>query len=164
MQHSVICPACTTVNAPEAIFCSNSACHKALGDFPYVRETLQARLKWHERLADRVSAFVGTPYFLLIHAIWFIIWMVVNAMSGLAFDQYPFNLLAILLGIEAIFVTGFLLINSKRQTERAELRNEIDYEVSVKTYRRLGELTTMMRSLSQRLDRIEGQSTDRRPR
>src|SRR6185503_12981184 len=116
--------------------------------FRYVREELLAKARWHELLADRVTAFVGKPHFLVVHAVWFAIWIAVN--TGIVamyahFDEYPFGLLGIILSVEAIFITGFLLISNNRQSAHADARGELDYEVNVRTYRRIGELDSVLR-------------------
>src|SRR5262245_46787021 len=119
MSEPIVCPACGGANPPDAVFCGNPACHKALGEFRYVREALFAKARRHELLADRVTAFVGKPHFLVVHALWFTIWIVANTgmVAMLAhFDEYPFGLLGIILSVEAIFITGFLLISNNRQS------------------------------------------------
>ena len=86
---------------------------------------------------------------------WFGLWIAVNTglvMIGRRFDDYPFSLLGILIAIEAIFVTGFLLITQKRQTDYADKRAELDYEVNVRTYRELGEIKRMLHAIERRLD------------
>lgn len=152
------CPACGGENERGAVFCANPACGKALGEFRYEREELQQVVRWHETLADRVSGFIGQPHFILVHFFWFLLWVAAN--TGLlaftrSFDQYPFGLLGILLSVETIFITGFLLISQKRQNARADLRAELDYEVNVRTYREIKELRAALRSLSERFDRME---------
>ena len=152
---SITCPACGGTNASDAIFCANPDCRKALGEFRYVQEEFSAESRWHETVAARVAAFVGHPYYIVLHVIWFAAWIAVNAgfvMVGRRFDDYPFSLLGILISIEAIFVTGFLLITQNRQTEHADKRAELDYEVNVRTYRELGEIKRMLHSIERRLD------------
>lgn len=153
----IICPVCNGENPPDAVFCGNPACCKALGEFRYVREELTAA--WHERMADRVAGFVGRPQFLAVHALWFLFWVAVNT-GALAvvtrFDDYPFGLLGIILSIEAIFITGFLLISQNRQSTHADKRAELDYEVNVRTYREIHEIDTLLRAILARLDRLEG--------
>jgi uncharacterized membrane protein len=151
----IICPACGGSNVPDAVFCANPHCGKALGEFRYVREELAARSRWHETLAARVAAFVSHPFYIIVHVIWFAAWIAVNTgfvMLGRRFDDYPFSLLGILIAIEAIFVTGFLLITQNRQNEHADKRAELDYEVNVRTYRELGEIKRMLRDIERRLD------------
>lgn len=155
----ITCPGCGGENPASAVFCGNPACHKALGEFRFVREELLKKARWHELVADRVAGFIGKPQFLVVHGVWFAVWVAVN--TGLvamfqAFDAYPFGLLGIVLSIEAIFITGFLLISQNRQNAHADERAELDYEVNVRTYRRLNEIDATLQEVITRLDRLEG--------
>ena len=155
MREPIVCPACGGTNPPDAVFCG---CSKALGEFRYVREELVAAARWHERLADRVSSFVGKPHFLAVHVFWFTGWVALN--TGIVavmarFDAYPFSLLGIILSIEAIFITGFLLISQNRQNAHADKRAELDYEVNVRTYREIHEIDGMLRVIVERLEKLE---------
>lgn len=141
LPEEIVCPACHNLNPKEGVFCVH--CHKALGEFRFVREEVLASATWHEQIAERVTLFVGKPYFLVTHALWFLFWVIVNTGAFALirrFDNYPFSLLGILLSIEAIFITGFLLISQNRQNAFADKRAELDYEVNVRTYRRLNDI------------------------
>ena len=153
---SVPCPACGGENPPESIFCAH--CDKALGPFRFVREEIQGVATPHELLADKVTDFIARPTFFAVHALWFALWVAANA--GIfavfrRFDSYPYNLLSILLSIEAIFITGFLLISQNRQQRYMEKATELDYEVNVRAYREIQELQAMVREALTRLERLE---------
>jgi uncharacterized membrane protein len=164
MLEPIICPACGGANPPEAVFCGNPACQKALGEFRYVSEELKATTRWYERVADRIAGFVGRPHFLALHAFWFAVWIAAN--TGLVamaqFDEYPFGLLGIILAIEAIFITGVLLISQNRQSVHFDKRAELDYEVNVRTYREIHRVDTMLRVLMDRLQGLETVVRERR--
>lgn len=152
------CPVCGGENPHDAVFCGNPQCKKALGDFKYVLEELRAETKWYESLASRVARFIGQPHFIMVHIGWFIAWVVLN--TGIvvavgAFDQYPFNLLGILLAIEAVFITGFLLIDDSREDAHAAKLAELDYEVNVRTYRKLQEIDEKLEAILRRVERTE---------
>lgn len=154
----IFCPACGHENASDAVFCAGTACHKALGEFEYVHEVLKAETRWHEALAEKISSFISNPSFFVVHAFWFGIWVAIN--TGVvvlvrAFDAYPFGLLGIILAIEAIFITGFLLISQNRQSIHADKRAELDYEVNVRTYREIRQIKAMLQTLERELKRIE---------
>jgi uncharacterized membrane protein len=162
---SIICPDCGKENASEAVFCASARCHKALGEFTYVLEELKAETRWHEALAEKVSSFIGNPSFFVVHAFWFAIWVAIN--TGIfalvqAFDTYPFGLLGIILSIEAIFITGFLLISQTRQSVHADKRAELDYEVNVRTYREIRQIKAMLQALEQALK--EGEAAEQGPK
>ena len=157
-QTPIICPGCGGVNAPDSVFCGNPHCHKALGEFKYVLEELRAEAQWHEIVADRVSTFIGKPHFLLVHLLWFALWIAIN--TGLVvfitrFDEYPFGLLGIILAAEAIIITGVILISNNRQSAHADKRAELDYEVNVRTYREIDEIRAMVQALIERLGGLE---------
>jgi uncharacterized membrane protein len=71
------------------------------------------------------------------------------------FDLYPFGLLGIILSIEAIFITGFLLISQNRQSAHADKRSELDYEVNVRTFREIQKMQGLLADIQSRIDRIE---------
>ena len=154
----IACPMCGLENAPDAIFCANAACHKALGGFRYALEELQARKHWHEMMAERVTGFIGKPRFFACHVLWCVLWVGVNSglvMAVRQFDSYPFNLLGILLTAEAVLVTGFILIRENQQNAYADKRAEIDYEISVRTYREVAALHDSLAAMAARFDRME---------
>jgi Predicted membrane protein len=154
----IICPRCGGDNPSDAIFCGNPDCRKALGEFKYSAEEIDRESRLHEKVADRVSSFIGNPYFIVLHAVWFVLWVAVN--TGLItmsakFDEYPFGLLGIILSVEAIFITGFLLISQNRQSSFADKRSELDYEVNVRTFREIQNVRGLLESMQQRIDDIE---------
>ena len=57
--------------------------------------------------------------------------------------------------LEAIFITGFLLIGQNRQNAHADKRAELDYEVNVRTYREIHEIDAMLRTVVDRLEKLE---------
>ncbi|PYP80396.1 MAG: DUF1003 domain-containing protein [Gemmatimonadetes bacterium] len=155
------CPACGGTNEPDAVFCANDKCRKALGPFRYAAEEIDLRARWHERVAERVVGWVGHSSFFAVHLLWFAVWWIINAGSvrGIhPFDLYPYGLLGILLAGEAILLTGFVLISQNRQQVRGEIRTELDYEVNVRTYREVQALGEAMRRLEERMERM---STER---
>ncbi len=146
----VICPACGGENPEDAVFCGNHQCHKALGEFRYVLEELSAQKSWIEKLAYRVSVLVSTPHIITLHEFWFTVWILAN--EGYLgriqhFDEYPYGLLGIVLAIEAILITGFLLISQNYQYDYSEKRAELDYEINIRTYRKLIELEKQLAAL-----------------
>lgn len=149
-ETNVVCPACGGENPQDAVFCGNHDCHKALGEFKYVLEELAARQNWIEKLADKVTAFIAHPQFIILHMLWFSVWIFANAGwlgANIYFDRYPFDLLSFLLAIEAVLITGFLLISQNHQAAYSEKRAELDYEVNIRSYRKIIELEKQLESL-----------------
>jgi uncharacterized membrane protein len=155
---NIICPVCKGENPPDAIFCGAEGCHKAIGEFDYVAEEFTTSRSRLEKIADAVNDFTANPHFVTLHVAWFLLWILLNSgvlVFATRFDAYPFGLLGLLLGIEAIFITGFLLISQNRQNRYAEKRAELDYEVTVRSYRRLLELASSLEHIHERIARLE---------
>ena len=90
--------------------------------------------------------------------------MILNSgalVAGVVFDAYPYSLLGIILAIEAILITSFVLISQNRQNAHQDQRAELDYEVNVKAYRKLGEIQAALAQVTERLDALETKERDR---
>jgi uncharacterized membrane protein len=87
-----------------------------------------------QRVADWISWFSGSMWFLAINAVWFIVWIAVNTLPlGMPqFDPYPFGLLTMIVSLEAIFLSCFVLISQNRQAEKDRVRSDIEYDVNIK--------------------------------
>ena len=76
-----------------------------------------------EHVGGAVARFFGSLRFVLVEFLFVTAWVVVN--NGMVagaprFDPYPFPLLFLIVGIEFIFLTTFVLVNQKHQMRRAE--------------------------------------------
>jgi CRP/FNR family cyclic AMP-dependent transcriptional regulator len=99
-----------------------------------VNEEVEEHLSTLQRVADWIAWFSGSMSFLLLNLVWFVIWVAVNTMNlGMpAFDPYPFGLLTMIVSLEAIFLSCFVLISQNRQAEKDHVRSDIEYEVNIK--------------------------------
>jgi uncharacterized membrane protein len=99
-----------------------------------VNEEMEEHSTPLQRVADWIAWFSGSMPFLIINAAWFIIWISLNTLHlGIpAFDPYPFGLLTMIVSLEAIFLSCFVLVSQNRQTEKDRVRSDIEYEVNVK--------------------------------
>lgn len=87
-----------------------------------------------QHVADWIALFSGSMPFLLINLVWFLTWIAINTLPlGIpAFDPYPFGLLTMIVSLEAIFLSCFVLISQNRQSEKDHVRSDIEYEINVK--------------------------------
>src|SRR4051795_4414438 len=60
------------------------------------------------RAADRITAFSGSMTFVYLHVIWFGCWI------GFGVEKYPFGLLTMIVSLEAIFLSTFVMISQNR--------------------------------------------------
>lgn len=96
-------------------------------------EEAAAKLTVMERVTDVIAEFSGSLPFLILHFLWFSIWIGLNTIPGLlAFDPFPFGLLTMCVSLEAIFLSVIVLLSQNRQGAKDRIRADVDYEVNLK--------------------------------
>jgi uncharacterized membrane protein len=98
--------------------------HKFLIPVPKLKPPIDPALLKHEqeraearqnRVADRITAFSGSMLFVYIHVIWFGCWI------GFGVEDYPFGLLTMIVSLEAIFLSTFVMISQNRADARRQV-------------------------------------------
>ncbi|WP_218108376.1 DUF1003 domain-containing protein [Actinacidiphila rubida] len=102
---------------------------------PHERVVFARMLTTQDRVADAITSFSGTMLFVYLHAVWFAGWIAVN--EGLlgpraVFDRYPFGLLTMVVSLEAIFLSTFVMVSQNRQAARENVRADLDFETNVR--------------------------------
>jgi CRP/FNR family cyclic AMP-dependent transcriptional regulator len=108
--------------------------HTASRDMNEVEADKRTRVM---QIADWISDFSGSLRFLFIHIVIFFVWIILNVkplsdtrLGG--FDPYPFGLLTMVVSLEAIILSVFVLLSQNRQVARDRVRNDIEYSVNLK--------------------------------
>src|SRR5688572_10860081 len=69
-----------------------------------------------DRLADAVARFCGSMIFVWVHVAWFGAWITFNSLPGLPhFDSFPFTFLTLVVSLEAIFLSTFIMISQNQE-------------------------------------------------
>ena len=111
-----------------------------------------------DRVADAIASFSGTISFALLHVGWFVVWVVVNTrlIPGIpAFDPYPFQLLAMLVSLEAVLLSTFVLIKQNRMGLRADQRSHLDLQVNLLAEKEVTKVIQMLDRIADRLGAAE---------
>ena len=87
-----------------------------------------------ERIAGTVTRAAGTAVFAIAHLAWFAAWIVVNgrfigAMEP--FDPFPFSLLTMIVSLEAIFLSIWILISQNQMSRQADRREHLDLQINL---------------------------------
>jgi uncharacterized membrane protein len=84
-----------------------------------VKHAEQRAQSVQNRIADQITAFAGSVWFVYIHIIWFSLWI------GLGVEKYPYGLLTMIVSLEAIFLSTFVMISQNRaDAKRQVIANE----------------------------------------
>jgi uncharacterized membrane protein len=97
-----------------------------------------------ERIAERIATFTGSILFVWLHVVWFALWIAFN-IPWLGFqpiDPFPFTLLTMIVSLEAIFLSAFILMSENRQGRLADRRARVNLQVDMIAER---EITKLMK-------------------
>jgi uncharacterized membrane protein len=112
-----------------------------------------------DRISDAIANFVGSIPFVAMHVAWFGIWVGLNA--GLwKFDPYPFALLCMLVSLEGVLLSTFVLIKQNRMSQRADHRSHLDLQINLLAEKEVTKILQLQRLICQRLG-IEEAEADR---
>lgn len=85
-----------------------------------------------ERISDSITSFSGSMVFVYIHVVWFVVWIAINMVPGLPkFDPFPFGLLTMIVSLEAIFLSTFVLISQNREALMTEEQSTLDLQIDL---------------------------------
>jgi uncharacterized membrane protein len=91
---------------------------------PALRQHQEERAQsLQNRIADAITSFAGSMAFVYIHVAWFALWV------GLGAENYPYGLLTMIVSLEAIFLSTFVLISQNRQDEARRRMADDEYRV-----------------------------------
>jgi uncharacterized membrane protein len=75
------------------------------------------------RVADRVTDFAGSMVFVYVHIAWFIVWI----SSGV--EKFPFGLLTMIVSLEAIFLSTFVMISQNRADGKRQVLADAQWQI-----------------------------------
>ncbi len=125
---------------------------------PVVIKHLEKRAAdWQLRIADNITAFAGSMTFVYIHAVVFAVWIIVGEITG--FDAFPFGFLTLIVSLEAIFLSTFVMIGQNRQAAFTQSKADHDFREQEQELKLNTELTKTIHQLTQEVhQRVLGSS------
>lgn len=115
--------------------------------FHSIKAKANARRTNVEKMADFMTDFFGSSFFLFANLFFFVFWILINlgVFSSIApFDPYPFNLLTNIVSLEAIFLAIFVLISQNRTSKIDDLREEIHLQLNIISEKEVTKLIKML--------------------
>jgi len=143
--------------------------HKFLHPLPRLHAPIDPALLAHERerararqnrIADAITAFSGSMLFVYIHILWFACWI------GFGVEHYPFGLLTMIVSLEAIFLSTFVMISQNRADAKRQVIADEQWKLVQDEDKQNVELLDLSRqilTLTQEIRKLS-KSVDDRPR
>jgi len=135
--------------------------HPALSDVIERNIQNQVRLRieaisgrtFQERMADAITAFSGRMSFVYLHALWFGLWVLLNTgwIGMRPFDPFPYSLLTMIVSLEAIFLSTFVLISQNRSGAEADRRADLALHIGLLTEHEVTRALQMLDAIQEQL-------------
>ena len=106
-----------------------------------VRHAQERARRLGNRVADRITAFAGSMTFVYIHIVWFGCWI------GFGVEDYPFGLLTMIVSLEAIFLSTFVLISQNRADAKRQVIADQQWQTVQQEERQNEELLDLSRQI-----------------
>jgi len=105
-----------------------------------------------DRIADVIAKFCGSMTFVWVHVIWFGVWIGYNLLPGVKhIDPFPFTFLTLVVSLEAIFLSTFILISQNHDTRISERRNHLDLQINLLTEQENTTIINMLRAIGEKV-------------
>jgi uncharacterized membrane protein len=129
------CPACRAIDRADGV--EDGRLYKSAGRLVRNENALlRSLLDAQDLAAEKITNFAGSLTFVYIHAAWFGVWIALNiGLAGIdhEFDRFPFGLLTMIVSLEAIFLSTFVMVTQNRQAERSDIRSQLDFETNLRS-------------------------------
>lgn len=91
------------------------------------------RRTFGDKLADRVTEIAGSWGFIIVFCVFLILWMIINTILIVRFDEYPFILLNLILSCIAALQAPVIMMSQNRAAKKDSLRSLNDYKTDLKS-------------------------------
>lgn len=105
-----------------------------------------------DRIAEAIANFCGSMTFVWVHVAWFGGWIILNLIPGIPhFDQFPFTFLTLVVSLEAIFLSTFILISQNLETRISERRSHLDLQLNLLSEQENTKMITILLAIAEKV-------------
>jgi uncharacterized membrane protein len=123
-----------------------------------MQEHLHARRNLIDRIADVIGNFSGSMAFVFLHVTWFTFWFLWN--TGVIpnhhrFDPFPFILLAMIVSVEGVLLSTFVLMKQNRMQRQSDTRDHINLQIDLLAEEEVTKSLQLLRAICRKLEITE---------
>ncbi len=109
---------------------------------------------FQDHLADWITRWSGSMWFVYMHIAWFALWVAANvgALGIEPFDPFPFGLLTTIVSLEAIFLSTFVLVSQNRQATIGDRKSELDLQIDLLAEHEMTRVLKLIKAIAEHLD------------
>ena len=119
-----------------------------------LEQEFESRRSITDRVADLIAGFSGSMSFFSLHALWFVVWFLINTRVLPIihpFDPYPFILLAMIVSVEGVLLSTFVLMKQNRMQKRSDSRDHLNLQIDLLSEKEVTKSLQLLRAICRRL-------------
>jgi uncharacterized membrane protein len=102
-----------------------------------------------DRIAEKIASFCGSMKFVSVHVVWFGGWILLNLIPGIPHvDPFPFTFLTLIVSLEAIFLSTFILISQNLDSRISERRSHLDLQLNLLSEQENTKMIVMLHAIA----------------
>jgi uncharacterized membrane protein len=119
-----------------------------------LERAFEHRRRRTDRIADAVGGFTGSITFVVVHLLWFTAWFLVN--TGVIphvkrFDPFPFILLSMIVSVEAVLLSAFVLIKQNRMQQKTDIRDHLNLQIDLLAEKEVTKSLQLLRAIAEKV-------------
>jgi uncharacterized membrane protein len=122
-----------------------------------LRHAEERRKSLENRIADQITRFAGSMLFVYLHIIWFASWIILGV------EHYPYGLLTMIVSLEAIFLSTFVMISQNRADEKRQVLADHQWQTVQEEEQQNEELLNLSNQILELTRAIHAMNTARSP-
>src|ERR1044072_2952888 len=114
-----------------------------------------------DRVAEKIASFCGSMTFVWVHVVWFGGWILFNVIPGVRHvDPFPFTFLTLIVSLEAIFLSTFILISQNLDSRISERRSHLDLQLNMLSEQENTKMIMMLHAIATKVGADLTQDSD----
>jgi uncharacterized membrane protein len=132
--------------------CADDLTRENVQSMRRMEEAALANRSRADRMAAFIATFCGSMPFVWLHVLAFVCWIGINSWPGLAhWDPYPFTFLTLVVSLEAIFLSSFILISQNYELRISDRRNQLDLQINLLTEQENTKMIQMLERIAKKV-------------
>lgn len=119
-----------------------------------LERAFEGRKNFVERVSDAIAGFSGSIFFVGLHILWFVVWFSINcgAIPGIPkFDPYPFILLCMIVSVEGVLLSTFVLMKQNRMQRRTDQRDQLNLQIGLLSEKEVTKILQVLRLICHKI-------------
>ena len=104
-----------------------------------------------EKISEGIALFAGSMFFVWLHVVFFTVWIGLNQILAKPFDPFPYTFLTLVVSLEAIFLSTFILIAQNHDAALSDRRNHLDLQVNMLAEKENTKMLELLRTIALKL-------------